>query len=118
MQFWYIDVTLRAFETGKLICFINLQPAGKSSHFYGKCLCKVSKMSQLTYFMASKNAFRHKAGITSHSLKRCLLFEIYWAKNVSFIIKTIPLNFHNFTSWTVLYRLLYVPGVFLVTFSR
>ena len=24
MQFWYIDVTLRAFETGKLICFINL----------------------------------------------------------------------------------------------
>ena len=37
-------------------------------------------MSQLTYFMAAKNAFRNKAGITYHSLKRCLLFEIYWAK--------------------------------------
>ena len=30
MQFLYIDVTLRAFERGKLLCFINFSPANKS----------------------------------------------------------------------------------------
>ena len=112
MQFLYVDVTLRAFEKVNLYISSTFNQL-TSLHIF--MVCEVSKMSLLTYFMAAKNAFRHKAGITSHSLKRSLLFVIYWAKNVSFIIKTIPLNFHNFTSWTVL---LVIPGVFLVMFSR
>ena len=41
MQFLHIDVTWRAFDTSKLMYFINFEPANKSSHSYGKSLCKL-----------------------------------------------------------------------------